>query len=207
MPILELKDIGFHYPDRDADEAIFSNLDLVVEMGTCLHVSGRNGSGKSTLLKVVSGELQPTSGNLVSSPECKAVYMDQNAQDALAHDLTIEEQLFMLGRGLSSEIEGRQFETQRLKTELAQFDLGLDLRMKDFVGHLSGGQKQIICLLSVLGSGANLLCLDEFTSSMDTRAGKVAENILEQFIASGECAVLIISHKDVNIPGKVDFRL
>ncbi len=170
---------------------MFQNLNIVVRCGETIRFLGRNGTGKTTLLKVFGGVLQLTEGRIELLPGVKAAYMDQSAGEMLALSLTVREQLKVAAGGAPSG-HGR--------TLLSSFGLALELRLDDFVGHLSGGQRQILALVTTLISGANLLCLDEFMSSLDDQSALTAGEALRQMQAQRNISLLVASHSSLPIP-------
>jgi ABC-type Mn2+/Zn2+ transport system ATPase subunit len=191
MSLIRLVNGGFRYPS--SSRWIFRNVDLGVKAGESVRITGRNGSGKTTLLKVLCGLLPLTEGGIQMAPSAKTAYMDQFAGDMLANDLTLAEQLTM---AITKASAGR-FSTADV---LAKFDVSLHERATDFIGHLSGGQRQIVALLSTLAAGANLLCLDEFASSMDDQSTEVAGRLIEEARIATNVALILVGHGSLVIP-------
>lgn len=173
---------------------MIEGFDLQVSAGEIVRLSGRNGSGKSTLLKLISQNLVPTLGQIDLGGAEPAVYMDQNAGDMVAHPLTIREH-FSAFAGRSGA--GRY---GSLPHEAELVSLGLGDVLDDFVGHRSGGQKQIISLLTILQSGAMILCLDEFSAALDAVARSVAGNLIQRYASDG-VIFFVVSHSD--LPGLI----
>ena len=71
--------------------------------------------------------------------------------------------------------------------------------MNEFVGHLSGGQRQIIALLSILHQGSKIICLDEFVSALDDKSEKIAIQILTHCVREFGISILLVSHTNVDI--------
>jgi ABC-type Mn2+/Zn2+ transport system ATPase subunit len=188
MSLIRLVNGGFRYPSTN--KWIFRGLDFSVDAGEAVRLVGRNGSGKTTLLKVLCGILPLTEGQIHKQPRTCPAYMDQFAGEMLANDLTIAEQLKMA----TTHVNGVAPPGSEL---LTQFDVGLQNRTNEFIGHLSGGQRQVVALISTLAAGANLLCLDEFTSSMDNHATAVANGLLQHAQTTTGTASVLVSHSSI----------
>jgi ABC-type Mn2+/Zn2+ transport system ATPase subunit len=187
MAFLRLMNGGFRYPS--AEKYVFRHFGLEIKRGEALRVTGRNGSGKSTLLKALAGVLKLSEGELKKQKNACIAYMDQFSGDMLARELTIAEHLKAVSVNLSSEP----------MSAFREFDLGLQDRLDSFVGHLSGGERQIVALLCTLASGANVLCLDEFTSALDVRSTEIAEQLIAHAHAAADIAILLVSHSGTNV--------
>ena len=151
------------------------NVDLHVEPGDFITIIGSNGAGKSTLLNVVAGAYDVDQGRIwidgqdvtIQPEHRRARFIGRVFQDPMvgtAASMTIEENLAMalkrgqapgLSRGVSNAERGR------FRELLALLDLGLENRLQDPVGLLSGGQRQALTLLMATISTPKLLLLDE----------------------------------------------
>jgi ABC-type multidrug transport system ATPase subunit len=195
MPLVTLHALSYKYPG--AETWIFRNFGMVLEPGETIRIAGRNGSGKSTLLKLIAGLLKPTEGERVLNQGSVVAYMDQYAGEMLAYNLTIDEQFrASLSPGANAVLS---------VDLLSQFDLDLHKRPRTFIGHLSGGQRQIVALLCVLASGATVLCLDEFTSALDDHSARIAEKLLEHMTTVTRITIVLVSHSGTGI--RVDREL
>lgn len=179
--MLLLEECGFRYPATD--RWIFHRQNLQVARGDVVRIVGRNGSGKSTLLKIAAGLLEPLEGTVRTDSDERVIYMDQFAGDMLNLGFTIDEQMGAFGDG---QVSGHD--------DLAKFDLGLEDRSNEFIGHLSGGQRQIVALLATVRAGGRILCLDEFSSALDDHSSKVAGSYLADSVERNEVGLLIVSH-------------
>jgi iron complex transport system ATP-binding protein len=195
MPLISLINAGYKYPGTG--KWVFRHFDMAIESGEVIRVTGPNGSGKTTLLKVLSGLLALREGQLQKQSGTKIAYMDQFAGEMLARDLTIYEQF----KAASSARMSPDFSPVEM---LNQFEIGLQDRLNEFIGHLSGGQRQIVALLCVLAAGASVLCLDEFTSSMDENSARIANELLSRANTTNVTLVLV-SH--IHSVVKVDREL
>ncbi len=174
---------GFRYPG--ADRWTLRDIDLEVKAGEVVKIVGRNGTGKTTLLKLLAGIHPPTEGKIETNGP--VAYMDQSASEMVAPGLTIAEQL------KAADHHG-SFKLQTAVEQLLRFEVGLDTRLNEFMGHLSGGQQQIVALLCTLMSGAKTLCLDEFASALDTRSATVAHAILDGAMNLEDVAIVFVAH-------------
>ena len=184
LPIT-ISHVGFRYPGADC--WTLRDIDLEVKAGEVVKIVGRNGTGKTTLLKLLAGIHPPTEGEIKTNGA--VAYMDQTASEMVAPGLTIAEQLKAAGLDGSNQL-------RTAAAQLRRFEVGLDTRLSEFMGHLSGGQQQIVALLCTLISGARTLCLDEFASALDTRSASVAHAILEDAVASDDVAIVFVAHAE-----------
>jgi ABC-type uncharacterized transport system ATPase component len=152
------------------------------------------------LLKVLSGRLKLSEGFLEPHAAYEAAYMDQFAGDMLSNDLTIAEQFKAADMGnVAHGIAPTAM--------LAEFGIGLQNRLDAFIGHLSGGERQIVALLCTLAAGAKVLCLDEFTSALDVRSGQIADTLLNHANTAACIALVLVSHSGVGIRGARELNM
>ncbi|MBA2400114.1 MAG: ATP-binding cassette domain-containing protein [Bradyrhizobium sp.] len=165
-------------------------IDLIVPAGQFLTVIGSNGAGKSTALNVIAGLIKPTSGRVVIDGldvtawpiHKRAQLISRVFQDpkmGTCEDMTILENFALARgrtkpRGFSFAIDGgiRNEAAERLEP----LKLGLETRLDDKVGLLSGGQRQAISLLMATTGQTRVLLLDEHTAALDP---KIRETVLE----------------------------
>jgi ABC-type Mn2+/Zn2+ transport system ATPase subunit len=184
MPFISLIDAGYKY--SGTGKWVFRHFDMSIELGEAVRIVGCNGSGKTTLLKVLSGLLELREGAFRKERKTKVAYMDQFSGEMLARDLTIGEQL----KAAASDEASRVAAIDKLDA----FGLGLEGRVEEFIGHLSGGQRQIVALLSTLAAGASVVCLDEFTTSMDDHSMQVADELLLHAKTTTNVTFVLVSH-------------
>lgn len=190
-PLIQLENLNFSYGHGREKQRVLQDINLELMPGSITKITGRNGSGKTTLLKLISGDLTPESGFRNIGSHTRIAYLDQNAFNCTAAGLTIREHLAAC-IGPTQAVDSAMGDPEDL---LQAYDLGLEKRMDDFVGHLSGGQRQIIALLTATLSGANLFCLDEFTSAMDSVSTEVAQAFLVGNVESRSIAAVYVDHK------------
>ncbi len=197
----------FH-PGTIHEKRALQELELHLAPGEFVTVIGGNGAGKSTLLNAVAGVWPVDSGKILidsvdvtALPEHKrAAFIGRVFQDPMmgtAPNMQIEENLALAmrrgkKRGLRWGVTKAEREEyhERLKT----LGLGLENRMEDKVGLLSGGQRQALTLLMAALQRPKLLLLDEHTAALDpATAGKVLE-LSDQIVAENQLTALMITH-------------
>lgn len=194
--MLFLENITYIHPNKDL---LFHDISLSIDKNNKIAFIGNNGMGKSTLLKIISGELQATSGlikNNFSTYYVPQVFGQYN-QLTIAQALQVEDKINAL-RGI---LEGNATETnftllnddwtieERCNEALATWQLaGLDLTQK--MNTLSGGQKTKVFLAGISIHQAELLLLDEPSNHLDT----AARSLLYHLIESTSSSCLLVSH-------------
>lgn len=199
--MIELRDISFGYDDR----RVLRHVDLTLEEGELVLVSGRTGVGKSTLLGIVTG-LVPrfTGGRLTGDvlldgtsiveqpPRQRAHLVGYVGQDPLAGFVadTVEEEL-----AYGMEQLGTAPETMRRRVEETLDLLGIaDLRSRD-LRTLSGGQQQRVAIGAVLTTHPRVLVLDEPTSALDPTAAEDVLATITRLVHDLGLTVLLAEHR------------
>jgi ATPase subunit of ABC transporter with duplicated ATPase domains len=174
--LLDLKSVSMAFGDRH----LFGPLDFQLTGPERVAIAGPNGSGKSTLLRLVTGDLQPTSGTANRLTDNFAL-LDQHVS-LLAPGETILENMHRLNPGLSANAA---------HAALARFGFRNDDALQ-VTGTLSGGEKLRAGLACVFArpEPPDLLILDEPTNHLDLRAIEALENGLNEW----DGAVLLVSH-------------
>ncbi|MBO5949624.1 MAG: ATP-binding cassette domain-containing protein [Fibrobacteraceae bacterium] len=153
---------------------LLDSVSFDIEEGECVCLVGRNGEGKSTLLKILSGEMQADSGEIIRK---NGLHVARLIQEIPAHIKgTVRE--IVLGKNKERNSFG---ESILGKT-------GID--SEAFYDDLSGGQKRRVLFAKALASEPDLLLLDEPTNHLDIASIQWLEGILSRL----SCAVLFISH-------------
>ncbi|MCK5918184.1 MAG: ABC transporter ATP-binding protein [Cocleimonas sp.] len=183
-------------------------IDLTINQGEFVTVIGSNGSGKSTLLNTLSGEVIPSSGKVLigdddvtNRPTAKrAKLIARVFQDPLAgscENLTIEENMALAwhrGKSLGFGSALRSKNRQIFAKELERLGLGLENRLKDKMGLLSGGQRQAISLLMSALQPAKILLLDEHTAALDPKTAAFVLDLTCQIIDENKLTALMVTH-------------
>lgn len=195
-------------PGTVNEKLALRNIDLTLEEGDFVTVIGGNGAGKSTLLNCVAGVYPSDRGSIVldgiditKMPEHKrAAFLGRVFQDPImgtAANMGIEENLALAyRRGQKRTLKwGITNKERALYRELlGPLGLGLENRLSEKVGRLSGGQRQALTLLMATLKRPKLLLLDEHTAALDP---KTAQKVLEEtdkLVKEGNLTTMMITH-------------
>lgn len=199
--------VVFH-PGEIIETHALRGIDLTIKTGEFVTVIGSNGSGKSTLLNVLSGEVPISEGAItVNDKEVhklpvhkRAKFISRVFQDPLlgsCADLTIEENMILAyNRGNPNSLLFAQNEDSReiFKKQLSRLNLGLEDRLKDKIGQLSGGQRQAVSLLMASLRPSEILLLDEHTAALDPKTAEKVLNLTCELISEGQGTALMVTH-------------
>ena len=183
-------------------------VSLRLDEGEFVTVIGSNGAGKSTLLNTLAGVFPPDEGRIeldgqdVSRLEehQRAAWIGrvfQNPLEGTAASLRVEENLALaLGRGSRRSLAAGVSEARRraFRAELAQLGLGLEDRLHQPVGLLSGGQRQALALVMATLVKPRLLLLDEHTAALDPAAAQEIEALTVRVVREGRLTALMVTH-------------
>ncbi len=187
---------------------IFTGLNLDIPAGQFITVIGSNGAGKSTLLNLISGDLRPDQGD-VSIGDLTVTSWDtarrakliarvfQNPLAGSCADLTLEENLALaVRRGKPRSLTPASSKSFRrdCQTWLATLGLGLENRLNDRMGLLSGGQRQAVSLLMSTLAPTQVLLLDEHTAALDPKTAADILSLTNDIITDRQLTTLMVTH-------------
>ena len=193
------------YPNTINAKTAISDLSLEVNDGDFITIIGANGAGKSTLFNAIAGDFFTDSGKIVLDGEditFHPVYkrarkigrLFQDPMRGSAPNMSIEENLALsAGKGgwLSSLSHK---DKQEFKERLTLLDMGLEDRMTQPVGLLSGGQRQALTLVMATYNPPSLLLLDEHTAALDPGTAEKVLKLTENIVSENKLTCLMITH-------------
>ena len=195
-------------PGTPIENPVLRGLSLTIESGQFVTVIGSNGAGKSTFLNAISGDVTPDGGTLaIDGQDVTRLPSWQRAglvarvfQDPMAgtcEALTIEENLALAWqrgqrRGLGPAVKKAQRELFRDK--LATLRLGLENRLADRMGLLSGGQRQAVSLLMASLQPSRILLLDEHTAALDPKTAAFVLELTDRIVQENRLTTLMVTH-------------
>ena len=192
-------------PGTVNEKKALTDLSLHLEPGDFVTIIGSNGAGKSTLFNAVSGSFFVDSGtisvdgkDITFMPEYKrAKHIGRLFQDPMrgsAPGMTIEENLALAaGSGGWFSHMTRQ-DREKFRDQLALLNMGLEDRMKQPVGLLSGGQRQALTLLMATMVPPWLLMLDEHTAALDPATAEKVLAITNQVVSENHITTMMVTH-------------
>ena len=210
--MITVSDLGLQY----GGAPLFSHVDLQFVKGNCYGIIGANGAGKSTFLKILSGELESTSGTVSILPKTRmsVLKQNQNAYDAYTVMNTVimgNQHLYDIGKQkdalyakedftdedglLVSDLEAEFAELGGWEAEsdasriLQGLGIGVDLHFND-MATLDARLKVKVLLAQALFGAPDILLLDEPTNNLDINA----VNWLEDFLLDFPGTVIVVSH-------------
>ena len=210
--MITVNDVSLQFPDRK----LFEEVNIKFTPGNCYGLIGANGAGKSTFLKILSGEIQPTTGVVSMGPNERLATLKQNHFDY--EDYTVLETVIMGHKRLyevmkekdaiymkedfsdedgirAAELEGEfaELDGWEAEPEAAVLLQGLNIPEElhdQKMSELTAGQKVKVLLAQSLFGKPDVLLLDEQTNGLDTRS----INWLEEFLINFENTVIVVSH-------------
>lgn len=202
MAHFEIKDLNFAYPSADGKRSLI-NIDLTIERGQYVTVCGKSGSGKTTLLKHLKSVLTPhgqRTGKVyfdgrdledidLREQSSRIGYVMQNPDNQIVTDKVWHELAFGL------ESLGLDQKTIRLRVaEMASY-FGIQGWFHKNVSELSGGQKQLLNLASIMAMQPDVLILDEPTSQLDPIAAADFLNTVKKINLELRTTIIITEHR------------
>jgi ribose transport system ATP-binding protein len=196
VPLLQLRGVTKTFPNG---LVALRGVNLEVSRGTVHGLLGANGAGKSTLIKILSGSLPASGGRIVWKGAAVEYSSPKAANDMgiatihqhipLVPTLSVLENVF-LGE------EGRWRRNPAIRTHFSDLcrRIGYWLDPDGLVSDLSIGQRQMVAILQALGTGAELIVMDEPTASLAASEREVVYEIVRQLSRVENKAILFVSH-------------
>jgi putative ABC transport system ATP-binding protein len=185
-----------------------SNVNLNIKAGEFVVIVGSNGSGKTTLLNLVAGNILPNTGtitidgnNVTRLPEYKRskwiARIFQNPLLGTAADLSIVDNFRLAAirtqyKGLS--IGKNESFKKLVKDKIATLGMGLESKIEQPIGTLSGGQRQALTLLMSVMDTCKILLLDEPTAALDPRSAENVMQIADNLIKEYSLTAILVTH-------------
>ncbi len=211
MSLIELRKISFEY---EAGEQVLKDLDLCLEEGQCLLVLGDNGSGKTTLFRILNGLSFPQAGSYYfDGEEINAAYLKENTRAKRFHKrigyLFQNTDTMLFNSRVWDEVAfgprqmGLKDEEVTVRTEDCLKLLGIEDLKEKVPYHLSGGQKKLVALASVLALNPEVLIMDEPFSGLDRTRKEMLRRLMADLKERGK-TLIIATHEEDKIKELAD---
>ncbi len=209
LPMLTLRNVLRTFNPGTVNEVrALRGVSLEIKAGSFVVVLGSNGSGKSTLLNAVAGSFAIDSGSIVLSgtditrwPEHKRAKfigrVFQNPFSGTAPNMSIAENFALAARRGQSHGLGWALNRSlldELRDRIRTLKMGLEDRLDNAIGSLSGGQRQALTLLMASWLKPDLLLLDEHTAALDPKSADQVLQLTAQIVAKDKLTTMMVTH-------------
>ena len=190
------------------EKRALDGVTLTIEPGEFVSVIGSNGAGKSTLLSAIAGDVAPSAGLIVidgddvtrqstarRSPKVARVFQDPLAGSC--SQLSIEENLALAAaRGRPRRLRHALSDERHdlFKDRVGALGLGLERRLPDKMGLLSGGQRQALALVMATLAKSSVLLLDEHTAALDPGMAEFVLGLTRRTVEEHRLTTLMVTH-------------
>ena len=197
-------------PGTVNEKKALSDVSLHLKEGDFATIVGSNGAGKSTMFNAITGAFYIDEGQIVLDGEdityvkeyVRSKELGHLFQDPLrgtAPNMTIEENMalaYLRASTLRHEYFSRikTSDKKKFREQLSLLNMGLEDRMKQPVGLLSGGQRQALTLLMATMVTPKILLLDEHTAALDPATAEKVLELTKQIIAERKLTCLMVTH-------------
>ncbi|WP_017325879.1 ABC transporter ATP-binding protein [Synechococcus sp. PCC 7336] len=195
-------------PGTPMETRALQGMSLTIPSGQFVTVIGSNGAGKSTLLGAIAGDIACDRGSITiagrdvtrwPAPK-RARLVARVFQDPLAGScahLTLAENMALAYRRGQRRSLGRALNRRMMvefRSHLERLDLGLENRLGDRMGLLSGGQRQAVSLLMATLANREILLLDEHTAALDPKTAVYVADLTRAIVAEKGLTTLMVTH-------------
>jgi len=204
--MLDLKNVSLTFNAGTVDEKkAIDDISLHVNKGDFISIIGANGAGKSTLFNIIAGTFITDSGTITLDGNDITLLEDhvrartigrlfQDPMKGSAPGMSIEENLALAAGHGGWFSRTSKADRELFREKLSELDMGLEDRMRQPVGLLSGGQRQALTLMMATINPPKLLLLDEHTAALDPGTAEKVINLTEKIVRENNLTCLMITH-------------
>ena len=205
-----IQNLSFSY--ANTEEQAIKKINLRIEQGEFIVICGKSGSGKSTLLRMLKPELTPNgkvSGEIKifnkdindftqkESAECIGFLLQNTEYQTVTHTVRSE---------LAFGLENLGYDSKTIRLRIAELSayFSLESIIDKRISELSGGQKQIVCLASIVAMHPKVVILDEPISQLDPVSSVSFLEILQKLCRENGITIIMTEHRLENVVGLAD---
>ncbi len=192
---IKIKALSFNYGSLDPRSLL--EINLSIQPGELVIIRGESGAGKSTLAKIIVGILEPTRGSVTIDGHAPSVVTTQVSsvlQEDRLMEASIRDNILFFRSGVSDDQIWSALDDACLGDFVRSLPMGLNTRVANNLGGLSGGQLQRILIARAIVSNPHVLVLDEATSNLDTDA----ETAILLSVKARGITTILITHRPTN---------
>jgi len=197
------------YPGTPREIKALKEINLHIEQGEFVVVIGSNGSGKSTLLNAIAGNIMVNEGNIAIDGNDvtrkkdfeRSKYIARIFQDPFmgtASELSILDNFRLAALRTRRKLPIIGIDAQFLRTvkdKIAMLGLGLENKLEQPMGALSGGQRQALTLIMAIMDEPKILLLDEPSAALDPKTSEIIMQKAKDIITEFKLTALLITHQ------------
>ena len=197
MAFVEFRDVSKVYQMGEVEVAAVRDMSFQIEQGEFVVIVGPSGAGKTTLLNMLGGMDSCTSGTILLDGAEVSSFSRKQLTKYRRYDIGFVFQFYNLVSNLSAR-ENVELASQICKNPLPADEVlaavGLEARVRNFPGQLSGGEQQRVAIARALAKNPKLLLCDEPTGALDYETGKAILKLLQDTCRETGRTVVVVTH-------------
>lgn len=197
MPFVVFEDVRKIYHMGEVEVAAVDGMNFTIEQGEFVVIVGPSGAGKTTVLNILGGIDTCTSGRILLDGKLISDYSERQLTMYRRNDIGFVFQFYNLVQNLTA-LENVELASQicpdPLDARMVLCEVGLEHRIDNFPGQLSGGEQQRVAIARALAKNPKLLLCDEPTGALDYHTGKAILKLLQRTCRETGRTVVLITH-------------
>ena len=196
---IELEHLSFSYGN---DKSVLKDITLTISEGQFIGIVGESGSAKTTLIKLISRQLEPTSGIFKLDGIDSSKYSEESftslvslaSQEPFVFSFSIRENLLMVKPNATESQLWKALEDAQILEFVKTLPNGIDTVLKETL-NISGGQKQRLSLARLFLKDTPIILMDEATSALDNRTQSKITELIQQKAIQDKKIFICIAHR------------
>ncbi|MCF0229590.1 MAG: ABC transporter ATP-binding protein [Parasporobacterium sp.] len=197
MSYIEFENVYKIYRSGSSEIRALDGLDFSIEKGELCIIVGHSGAGKTTLLNILGGMDSATSGKVILDGKNITDLKSSKLTEFRRNDVGFVFQFYNLVQNLTA-VENVELASEICKDSLDAAsvlkDVGLEDRMNNFPGQLSGGEQQRVSIARAIAKNPKIILCDEPTGALDYKTGKAVLKLLQDLCRKTGKTIVIITH-------------
>ena len=205
MSVLRIENLDKKYKKKGREIFALKGVDLDIEEGEFVAITGQSGAGKSTLVQILGGLDNPSSGKIFFYDEDISAYSPKKLAEFRSRNIGFIFQNFYLQPFLTlrENIQLPGYFTGKISknhTELLAKFVGLEDRLEYLPAELSGGQVQRAAIIRALYNNPSIIMADEPTGNLDDENSKLVMDLLKTINQEMNATVIVVTHDKTVLP-------